>query len=84
MCAHTTGRAPVEVACIREIMGESVGESLGASHNPIWTIEPGTHLQPPRAEMEQMSSQYLCGASIPDSQHIMVKVEVSNPTRRSF
>ena len=44
------------------------------------TLQLRAHLQPSHVEAEHLSSQYLCGASIPDTSHITVEIEVSNPT----
>ena len=45
----------------------------------IFALRARAHLQPSRAEANYLGSQYLCGASAPDSQHITLRIETSNP-----
>ena len=44
-----------------------------------FTIQPRAHLQPSRAEANYLGSQYLCGASVPDSQHLTLQIDASKP-----
>ena len=72
--------APIVVGSLPEASQHVDKHHHHHHHDPaIFALQPRAHLQPSRAEANYLGSQYLCGASAPDSQHITLRIEASNP-----
>ena len=74
--------APVVVGSLPEA-SQHVDTQHHHQDPTIFALQSRAHLQPSRAEANYLGSQYLCGASAPDSQHITLRIEASNPETRN-